>query len=58
MSFPPTLVYMNGTRIKHRYPGDFTQWLKLLPAEEVENIIGKQAMDDLVSLYRKELEED
>ena len=58
MSFPPNLVYMNGTRIRHRYPGDFTQWLTLLLAEEIEDIIGKQPMDDLVALYRKENQEE
>ena len=49
---------MNGTRIKHHYPGDFQGWLRLLPAEEIEDTIGKQAMDDLVVLYRKENEEE
>ena len=54
MGFPPTLVYMNGTRIKHRYSGDFEGWLRLLPTEEIEDIIGRETMNALVAKFNEE----
>tara|TARA_Y200000002_G_scaffold86741_1_gene69128 strand:- start:909 stop:1070 length:162 start_codon:yes stop_codon:yes gene_type:complete len=41
-------------REKHSYPQGFPGWLALVPVEEVEDIIGKDAFDKLVSKFREE----
>ena len=51
MSLTSTLVYINGHRLKHHYPNDFTGWLRMVPTEEIEDIIGREAMNRLVANF-------
>ena len=40
------------------YPSDFTIWLQCVPTDEIETIIGKEAMGKLWSLYQEELKQE
>ena len=51
MSLTSTLVYINGHRLKHLYSNDFTGWLRMVPTEEIEDIIGREAMNRLVANF-------
>ena len=56
MSLVSTFVYINGHRLKHHYLNDFTGWLRMVPTEEVEDIIGREVMSRLVATF--EIEEN
>ena len=45
---------MNKSRPRHSYPQGFPGWLALVPVEEIEDIIGRDAFNKLILKFREE----
>ena len=45
---------MYKKRQRHSYPQGFPGWLALVPVEEIEDIIGMDALNKLILKFREE----
>ena len=48
---------MNGQRVKYTYPDGFPAWLSTISIKELEDTIGREAFNSLVSRFKKQQQE-